>query len=93
VPKHQLSQQTPSAQNPELHCAAELHAAPLASFVMLVVHAPEPLHEPPLAHSPSGFVPEAMLPQTPLLPLPFFAVEQAWQAPMQMLPQQNPSTQ
>jgi hypothetical protein len=37
--------------------------------------------------------PSATAPQAPFAPLPFFAVEHAWQAPLHALLQQNPSTQ
>ena len=92
MPKHQLSQHTPSAQYPDVHCAADVHAVPLGDFVWVAEHAPDPLHSPGL-HSLSGSETAAMFPQTPLYPLPFFAVEHAWHAPMQMFPQQYPSTQ
>jgi hypothetical protein len=92
VPKHQLSQHTPSAQNPDAHCAADVHAVPLAAGVCAVWQAPEPLHWLPV-HSLSGSAFDAMLPHTPLDPLPFFAAEHAWHELMQMLLQQNPSTQ
>jgi len=36
-PLHAVSQQTPSAQLPDVHCPAEAHAAPLAFFA---VHVP-----------------------------------------------------
>lgn len=63
--------------------------------------APEPLHEPLVpheaapwsAHSVSGSVPTGMLPQTPLVPEPVLAVEQAWQVPVHATSQQNASTQ
>jgi hypothetical protein len=76
VLRHQLSQQTPSAQYPEVHWAADVQGVPLAAFVCVAVHAPEPLHSPGL-HSLSGSVVVAMFPHTPLYPLPFFAAEHA----------------
>jgi hypothetical protein len=93
LPRHQLSQHTPSAQYPDEHCAALVHAPPFACFVTEVEHVPEPLQVPPSSHSLSGLVPAAIYPQEPLIPLPFFAAEHAWHSPMQMLPQHRPSTQ
>jgi hypothetical protein len=51
------------------------------------------LHIVPPAHSWSGSVFAAMLPQAPSLPLPFFAAVQAWHGPPQGLLQQTPSAQ
>lgn len=45
------------------------------------------------AHSLSGSVKLAMLPQVPFEPEPFFAVVQAWQIPEQAVLQHTPSTQ
>jgi len=36
VPRHQLSQHTPSAQNPDAHCVAAVHAVPFAAVVCAV---------------------------------------------------------
>ena len=40
APAHAVSQHTPSAQLPLVHCVPAVHAAPLASFA---THAPDPL--------------------------------------------------
>jgi hypothetical protein len=80
-------QQTPSAQNPDAHSAFVVQMVPLTAKLQ----APDPLQV--RAHSLSGSVLTAILPQTPLLPLPFFAAEHAIHDKLQTLPQQYPSTQ
>ena len=57
------------------------------------MQAPTPLQVEAPAHSLSGSVKLAMLPQVPFEPEPFFASEQAWQIPEQAVLQQKPSTQ
>jgi hypothetical protein len=88
----EFEQQTPSTQNPEAHCAAEAHTVPFGAGCCGLLHEPEPVHS-PLTHSLSGSVFAAIIPQTPLNPDPFFAVEHAAHAPVHTLLQQTPSTQ
>ena len=54
---------------------------------------PEPLQLVAPAHSLSGSVPAAMLPQVPLAPLPFFTALHAWQRAVHVVLQHTPSTQ
>ena len=61
---------------------------PLQAFVVRV-----PLVHVAPGHSRSGSVAGAIAPQVPSVPLPFFDAEQAWQVPVQALPQQTLSTQ
>jgi len=66
-------------------------------------HCPPPSHCPSArhefgkpesgAHSSSGAVSARTLPHVPFVPLPFFAAEQAWHAPVQAALQHTPSTQ
>jgi hypothetical protein len=65
------------------------------------LQAPAPLQSPFSMHvvapaavqSPSGSVSTATGAQSPFVPPPFLAAEQAWQSPVQGPAQQTPSTQ
>lgn len=87
VPVQFELQQTPSAQNPEMHDAPEMHGAASGSL-----HPPAE-HTVPPAHSLSGSVPLATGPQRPFTPEPFFAAEHARHEPEQAVLQQTPSAQ
>lgn len=87
VPLQAVSQQTLSTQWLLKQSPAIEHAAPLSSL-----QAEAPLQE-PAVHSFSGSLPALMGPQTPFVPCPLIAAEQATQLPEQAVSQQTPSAQ
>jgi hypothetical protein len=86
---HAVLQHTPSTQKP-------LTQSPFAAQLCASgsLHAPAASHTSAPAHSLSGSLPDEMAPHCPLLAAPpRFAALHAWQAVVQALLQQNPSTQ